>query len=95
MIGWGIGLLIFGVVVIVFNFCLFEDSINYVLIFYVFVVVMIMDFFVVFFFKFLIFDLKYEVLVENELWKGLKIFCNLKNGIFIFILLFLGFFYSF
>ncbi|XP_068707561.1 major facilitator superfamily domain-containing protein 6-like [Montipora foliosa] len=93
-IGWGIGSLISGAVVTAFNSCPFEDSINYVSIFYVFAVAMIMDFFVAFFFKFPTSDPKHEVSAENEFWKGLKIFCNLKNGTFIFTLLFLGFSHS-
>lgn len=94
-IGWGIGSLLSGAVVTAFNSCPFEDSINYVPCFYVFAASMIFDFFVAFFFKFPSAQPKHEAAnAENEFWKGLKIFCNLKNGAFIFTLLFLGFSHS-
>lgn len=94
-IGWGIGSLLSGAVVTAFNSCPFEDSINYVPCFYVFAGSMIFDFFVSFFFKFPSVPPKHEAVnAENEFWKGLKIFCNLKNGAFIFTLLFLGFSHS-
>jgi len=94
-IGWGIGSLLSGAVVTAFNSCPFEDSINYVPCFYVFAASMIFDFFVAFFFKFPSAPPKHETAnAENEFWKGLKIFCNLKNGAFIFTLLFLGFSHS-
>lgn len=93
-VGWGIGSLMSGAIVTAFNSCPFEDSINYVPVFYVFASAMIMDFFVAFFFKFQPPAPKHEVSTENEFWKGLKIFCNLKNGAFIFTLLFLGFSHS-
>lgn len=92
--GWGIGSLLSGAVVTAFNSCPFEDSINYVPCFYVFAGAMILDFFVAFFFKFPSEPPKHESTAENEFWRGLKIFCNLKNGAFIFTLLFLGFSHS-
>lgn len=93
-VGWGIGSLMSGAVVTAFNSCPFEDSINYVTIFYVFAVAMIMDLFVAFFFPFPTAPPKHEASTDNEFWKGLKIFYNLKNGAFIFTLLFLGFSHS-
>ena len=94
-IGWGIGSLLSGAVVTAFNSCPFEDSINYVPCFYVFAASMIFDFLVAFFFKFPSAQPKHEAAnAQNEFWKGLKIFCNLKNGAFIFTLLFLGFSHS-
>ena len=93
-VGWGIGSLMSGAVVTAFNSCPFEDSINYVTIFYVFAVAMIMDLFVAFFFPFPTAAPKHEASTDNEFWKGLKIFYNLKNGAFIFTLLFLGFSHS-
>lgn len=93
-VGWGIGSLMSGAVVTAFNSCPFEDSINYVPVFYVFASAMIVDFFVAFFFKFQPAPAKNEAPTENEFWKGLKVFCNLKNGAFIFTLLFLGFSHS-
>ena len=94
-VGWGIGSLVSGAVVTAFNSCPFEDSINYVSCFYVFAGAMIFDFFVAFFFQFRPEPLKHDAATsESEFWKGLKIFCNLKNGAFIFTLLFLGFSHS-
>lgn len=93
-VGWGIGSLMSGAVVTAFNSCPFEDSINYVTIFYVFAVAMIMDSFVALFFRFPTAPPKHEASPDNEFWKGLKIFYNLKNGAFIFTLLFLGFSHS-
>ena len=93
-IGWGMGSLMSGAVVTAFNSCPFEDSINYVPCFYVFAASMIFDFFVAFFFKFPSAPPKHDTETESEFWKGLKIFCNLKNGAFIFTLLFLGFSHS-
>lgn len=95
-IGWGIGSLMSGAVVTALNSCPFEDSINYVSCFYVFAGAMIFDFFVALFFKFQPEPPKHDAAAtsESEFWKGLKIFCNLKNGAFIFTLLFLGFSHS-
>lgn len=94
-VGWGIGSLLSGAVITAFNSCPFEDSINYVTCFYVFAGAMIIDFFVAFFFQFRPAPPKHDSAdTENEFWKGLKIFCNLKNGAFIFTLLFLGFSHS-
>ena len=93
-VGWGFGSLLSGAVVTAFNSCPFEDSINYVLCFYVFAVAMILDFFVSLFFKFCPAPPKSDAAGESEFWKGLKIFCNLKNGAFICTLLFLGFSHS-
>lgn len=94
-VGWGIGSLVSGAVVTAFNSCPFEDSINYVSCFYVFAGAMILDFFVGLFFNFVPAPPKHDAAnTENEFWKGLKIFYNLKNGAFIFTLLFLGFSHS-
>lgn len=93
-VGWGIGSLMSGAIVTAFNTCPFEDSINYVPVFYVFAGAMILDFFVAFFFKFPSAPPKHEASTESEFWKGVKIFCNLKNGAFVFTLLFLGFSHS-
>lgn len=94
-IGWGIGSLLSGAVVTAFNSCPFEDSINYVSCFYVFAGAMIFDFFVALFFKFPAEPPKHDAATsESEFWRGLKIFYNLKNGAFIFTLLFLGFSHS-
>lgn len=93
-IGWGIGSLLSGAVVTAFNSCPFEDSINYVPCFYVFAASMILDFFVGLFFRFPSAPPKHETTTESEFWRGVKIFYNLKNGAFIFTLLFLGFSHS-
>lgn len=93
-IGWGIGSLLSGAVVTAFNSCPFEDSINYVPCFYVFAGSMILDFFVGLFFRFPSAPPKHETTTESEFWRGVKIFWNLKNGAFIFTLLFLGFSHS-
>lgn len=93
-IGWGIGSLLSGAVVTAFNSCPFEDSINYVSCFYVFAGSMILNFFVGLFFRFPSAPPKHETTTESEFWRGVKIFCNLKNGAFILTLLFLGFSHS-
>ncbi|PFX29600.1 Major facilitator superfamily domain-containing protein 6 [Stylophora pistillata] len=94
-VGWGIGSLLSGAVVTAFNSCPYEDSINYVSCFYVFAGAMILDFFVGLFFNFVPAPSKQDVSnMENEFFKGLKIFYNLKNGAFICTLLFLGFSHS-
>ncbi|EDO37839.1 predicted protein [Nematostella vectensis] len=91
-LGWGAGALVAGFVVTAFHSCQYSDNINYVPVFYVFALAMFLNFVVTLFFRF-------KSGGEKSAWdksytEGLKVFCNVKNASFIFVLLFLGFSHS-
>lgn len=90
-LGWGTGALIAGAVVTAFHYCPYSDNINYVPIFYVFAVAMLMDLCVSAFFKFESDDSEKDVDSKSKgCIMGLKLFANVKNAAFVFVLFFCG-----
>ncbi|XP_031568181.1 major facilitator superfamily domain-containing protein 6-like [Actinia tenebrosa] len=89
-LGWGTGALVAGAVVTAFHYCPYSDNINYVPIFYVFAAAMLIDLCVSAFFKF-VSDNEKEVDSDAKgCILGLKLFGNVKNAAFIFVLFFCG-----
>lgn len=88
--GWGLGSLITGAAVTVLNHCPYPDSINYLPSFYVFAVAMFCNLVVSIFFKFEVNPQPITSSNEPSFIQGLKLFCSVKNGAFIFVLFFFG-----
>ena len=88
--GWGLGSLITGAAVTAFNHCPYSDSINYLPSFYVFAAAMFCNFIVSIFFKFDASPQPVTSSSEPSFLQGLKLFCSVKNGAFIFVLFFFG-----
>jgi hypothetical protein len=90
-LGWGTGALLAGAVVTAFHYCPYSDNINYVPIFYVFAVAMFLDLCVTSFFKFDSEKISKDAVSESKgCIQGLKLFGNVKNAGFVFVLFFCG-----
>ena len=88
--GWGLGSLITGAAVTYFNHCPYSDSINYLPSFYVFAAAMFCNLIVSIFFKFETNPHPVSSPNEPSFLQGLRLFCSVKNGSFIFVLFFFG-----